>query len=141
MMDMNKAMPGIGRTRAVRREISLVPLINVVFLLLIFFLVAGTLQKIEIVPIDPPLAESGKIVDEGHIVILLGRYDEIIIDDALVTMEDIVPVVKKSLKGYPEKIITIKADSGIKATRLITVMDEVKAAGGQNVSLVTQSPI
>lgn len=141
MMDMNKAMPGIARTKADKREISLVPLINVVFLLLIFFLVAGTLQKIEIVPIDPPMAESGKIVDEGHIVILLGRHEEIIIDEALVSMDEIVPIVQKSLKNYPEKIITIKADEGIAATRLIKVMDEVKAAGGLNVSLVTQSPI
>lgn len=141
MMDMNQSLPGIGRTKAARKEISLVPLINVVFLLLIFFLVAGTLEKFEIVPIDPPMAESGKIVDEGHIVILLGRYDEIIVDDNLVQMEDIVPIVKDSLKNYPGKIITIKADLGIKAARLIKVMDEVKAAGGQNVSLVTQSPI
>lgn len=141
MMEMDKSLPGIGRTGKKKPEISLVPLINVVFLLLVFFLVAGTLEKFEIVPIDPPMAESGKIVDEGHIVILLGRYDEIIVDDELVQQEDIVPILRESLKNYPGKIITIKADSGIRAARLIAIMDEVKAAGGQNVSLVTQSPI
>ncbi|MCH2548364.1 MAG: biopolymer transporter ExbD [Alphaproteobacteria bacterium] len=138
---MHNALPNIGRTGKVKREISIVPLINVVFLLLIFFLVAGTIQKIEIVPIDPPMAESGKILDEGHIVIVLGRYDEIIIDDQLVQLTDIVPILKEALKDYPGKIITIKSDAQIHANSLIAVMDEVKAAGGQNVSLVTQSPL
>jgi biopolymer transport protein ExbD len=138
---MNNAMPGIGRTGKEKREISIVPLINVVFLLLIFFLVAGTIGKIEIVPIDPPVAESGKILDEGHVVIVLGKYDEIIIGDQLVTKDQIVPIIRKELKDYPTKVITIKADSTIKSNALIAIMDEVKAAGGQNVSLVTQSPI
>lgn len=136
-----KNLPKIGRTGQNRREISLVPLINVVFLLLIFFLVAGTIEKIDIVPVDPPLAESGKVLDEGHVVIVMGRYDEIIIDDNLVQMDDVGAIVRKELKDYPGKVITIKADSGIEAHKLIAVMDEVKIAGGQNVSLVTQSPM
>lgn len=138
---MEKSLVAIRRTNKRNHEISLVPLINVVFLLLIFFLVAGTIGKIEIVPIDPPMADSGKILDEGHIVILMGKYDELIIDDELVMMDDIIPIVSKSLKSHPEKIITLKADSGVAAKRLVEVMDMVKAAGGRNLSLVTQSPI
>lgn len=131
----------INRMREKKKELNVIPMVNVVFLLLVFFLTAGTIQKIEIVPVDPPMAESGKVLDEGHVVIVMGRYDEIIIDDSLVEMDDIVPILQKELKDYPTKIITIKADYNIKAKRLIAVMDEVKAAGGQNVSLVTQSPI
>lgn len=131
----------ISRIREKKREVSVIPMVNVVFLLLVFFLTAGTIEKIEIVPIEPPMAESGKVLDEGHVVIVMGRYDEIIIDDELVDMSDIIPILKKELKDYPTKIITIKADSSISAKRLIAVMDEVKAAGGQNVSLVTQSPV
>jgi biopolymer transport protein ExbD len=138
---MEKSMVAIRRTNRRNHEISLVPLINVVFLLLIFFLVAGTLTKFEIVPIDPPEADSGKILDEGHIVILLGKYQEIIIGDELVDKDDIIPIVSKSLKNYPEKVITLKADASIPASALIEVMDLVKAAGGRNLSLVTQSPI
>ncbi|MGB1539411.1 MAG: ExbD/TolR family protein [Rickettsiales bacterium] len=133
------SMIDIHRTHQNRKEISLVPLINVVFLLLIFFLVAGTLDKIEIIPIDPPVAESGKILDEGHIVILMGQYDELIMNDQLIEMEQLVPLISDSLKSYPDKIITIKPDAGIPAKKLIEVMDYVKAAGGKNISLVTQS--
>lgn len=130
----------IRRLRPLKREVSVVPMVNIVFLLLVFFLVAGTIEKIEVIPVDPPMAESGKVLDEGHVVILLGRHDEIIIGDELVEMDDIIPIITKELKESPSKIITLKADSGIAAKRLIEVMDHVKAAGGRNMSLVTQSP-
>ncbi len=131
-------MLDMRRVNHTRREISMVPLINVVFLLLIYFLVAGTLDKIEIITIDPPDAESGKILDEGHIVILLGKYDEVILDDELVTMDDLVPMITQKLEAYPDKIITLKPDQDVPAQRLIQVMDLVKEAGGYNLSLVTQ---
>lgn len=131
----------IERQKQRKSEIPVLPMVNVVFLLLVFFLVSGTIEQIEIVPIDPPMAESGKILDEGHVVILLGRYDEIVIDDQLVQKEEIAPIIRKKLEGYPGKVITIKADSSLKSNSLIAIMDEVKAAGGHNVSLMTQSPI
>lgn len=131
----------IERQKQRKSELPVLPMVNVVFLLLVFFLVSGSIEKVEIVPIDPPEAESGKVLDEGHIVILLGRHGELIIDDELVEMEDIVPIVGKSLKNQPQKIITLKADAGIRANRLIEVMDMVRAAGGVNLSLTTQSPI
>lgn len=134
-------MLDIRREKKPKREVPVLPMVNVVFLLLVFFLVSGSIEKMEIVPIDPPMAESGKVLDEGHIVIVLGRYDEVIIDDELVTMDDITPIVTKALESQPGKIITLKADAGIKATRLIKVMDMVRAAGGVNLSLITQAPV
>lgn len=131
----------IKRQKQRKSEIPVLPMVNVVFLLLVFFLVSGTIQKVEIVPIDPPEAESGKVLDEGHIVIVLGKYDEIILNDEMVQEDDIVDLVAKQLKDHPSKIITIKADQKLPASRLIRMMDYVKAAGGQNLSLVTQSPM
>lgn len=130
----------IKRARQSKNELPVLPMVNVVFLLLVFFLVAGSIQKVEVVPIDPPIAESGKVLDEGHIVIALGRYEEIVLNDDMVTEDDIVPMVSKQLKDHPNRIITIKADSSLPAKKLIRMMDYVKAAGGQNLSLVTQAP-
>ena len=129
------------RDKKFRREISMVPLIDVVFQLLLFFLMAGTIQKFDIIPIDPPQAESGKIVDESTVVIMLGKHKEIILNDELVEIDEMIPIISDHLKLDPNKIITLKADSTIPAKELIEVMDYVKAAGGKNLSLVTQSPL
>ncbi len=120
---------------------GLIPLIDVAMFLLIFFMVAGTLQQFELLPIDPPVAESGKMVDEGHIMILLGARDEVVIDDELTDVAGLEQYIRKSLGSNPNKVITVKADATIPAVRMIQVMDRIRAAGGKNLSIVTQGRI
>ncbi len=121
------------------KEISLIPLINVVFLLLIFFLVAGTVEKFDIVQVELPEAMSGQVLDEGHISIILGQHDEILINEELVRFVDVKAVLMEQLSLNKERIITVKADSRLSADRMIAIMDVVKEAGGRNLSLVTQT--
>lgn len=120
-------------------QASLTPLIDISLFLLIFFMLAGTVEKFEILPIDPPMAESGKLLDEGHLVVLLGRRDEIIVDDELVNLDELPQVLKDHIAANPEKVITLKSDARTPAGRAIEVMDAIKLAGGRNLSLVTQS--
>jgi biopolymer transport protein ExbD len=127
------------RTRKKILEISLIPLIDVSMFLLIFFMVAGSVEKFEIIPIDPPVAQSGKLMDEGHIIILLGNHDEIIVDDEIVAMEQMKQFLAPQLKANPNKVVTVKADATVPANRMIEVMDAIKLAGGKNLSVVTQS--
>ena len=127
------------RTHRKRIEISLIPLIDVSIFLLIFFMLAGTVERFELVPIDPPVARSGKLMDEGHIVILLGRHDEIIVDDEIVEMERMQEMLAPQLKANPNKIVTVKADAVVPANRVIDLMEAIKQAGGRNLSVVTQS--
>ncbi len=127
------------RTRKKTIEISLVPLIDVSMFLLIFFMVAGSVEKFEIIPIDPPVAQNGKLMEEGHIVILLGHHDEIIVGDEIVPMEEMIKMLEPQLKANPNKVVTVKADATVPANRMIEVMDAIKVAGGKNLSVVTQS--
>lgn len=128
-----------SRNRKKALEISLIPLIDVSMFLLIFFMVAGSVEKFEIIPIEPPVAQSGKLMDEGHIIILLGDHDEIIVDDEIVAMEQMKQMLAPQLKANPNKVVTVKADATVPANRMIEVMDSIKLAGGRNLSVVTQS--
>ncbi len=128
----------IERSKKPIKEISLIPLINVVFLMLIFFLVAGTIEKVEVIDIELPEAVSGEVLDEGHVQVLLGRYDEIVINDKPCTLEEVEGVITDQLKYNKQRVITLKADARMKASRMIAVLDRIKAAGAQNLSLVTQ---
>ena len=121
------------------KPVSMVPLINVVFLLLIFFLVSGTVKQFEVIDVELPEASSGEVLDEGAIVLLLGRHDEVILNDRPIGLMDVQEEMAESLKDHPERIITVKADSRMDASRLISVMDQIKAAGGVNISLITQA--
>ena len=127
------------RTRKKRIEITLIPLIDVSMFLLIFFMVAGSIQRFEIIPINPPAAKSGQLMDEGNMTILLGRYGEVIIGDDIVAMSEMKTRLAPDLQANPNKVITVKADATVPANRIIEVMDLIKAAGGRNLSIVTQS--
>ncbi len=120
------------------RQASLVPLIDISMFLLIFFMIAGTVEKFEILPLNPPEAASGKLLDEGHLTILLGTHDEIIVGDELVEFRDLPQVLKQQLQANPNKVISLKADARTPAGQAIALMDQIKLAGGRNVSLITQ---
>ena len=128
-----------ARTRSKKIQISLIPLIDVSMFLLIFFMVAGSIEKFDIIPIDPPKAESGKLMDEGHITILLGTHGEIIVGDEIVDVAGMLDILKPQLENHPGKVVTVKADASVPANRVIDVMDTIQLAGGKNLSIVTQS--
>ncbi len=130
----------IPRTVKPVKEISMIPLINVVFLLLIFFLVAGSLDRFEVLKVDPPVATAGDEINQGPIVIVLGRYDEILVDDELLMKEELQDAVRKRLEVRPDRLITVKADARMKADSLIEVLDSINEAGGKNLTIATQRP-
>ena len=127
------------RTRRKKIEVSLIPLIDVSMFLLIFFMVAGTVEKFEPIPIEPPVSQNGKLMDEGHETILLGNHDEIILRDEMVSIAEMQKILSPELTANPAKVVTIKADATVPANRMIDVMDAIKAAGGKNLSILTQS--
>ena len=127
------------RTYRKKIDISLIPLIDVSMFLLIFFMVSGTVEKFELIPIDPPVSQHGNMMDEGHVSILLGSHDEIILNDEIVTIEEMKESLSPELKANPAKVVTVKADAVVPANRMIEVMDAIKAAGGHHLSVLTQS--
>lgn len=129
----------IERTRRKIRPISVVSLIDIVFVVILFFLVAGNIEKFSVVRVELPMADSGQLLDEGPIVVTLGRYDEILINDELYTLPYVASELAEQLQINPDRIITIKADRMLEANKLVDFMNEVRRAGGKNISLVTES--
>lgn len=121
------------------RAISMISLIDIVFTIILFFLVAGHLDKFSIIDIELPRADSGQRLDEGPVVVALGKYGEIIINDEMYEGAAIETELKKEFEVNPERVVTIKADSHLDANRLVDFLELVRAAGGKNLSLVTDS--
>jgi len=120
------------------REPSLIPMINIVLLLLVFFLVTGSIEKFDPLPVDLPLARSSKRLPDGQVMIILGSQKEILVNDELVRPSEFVDTVKNYVKingGKP--VISLKADQHLPATFLISIMNQVREAGGSNISLIT----
>lgn len=119
-------------------EPSMIPLINVIFLLLEFFMIAGTVAKPDIFPINLPSSSSGHAVEDGPVVLVLSRKGEIAVNDQSVAPDAFYAEIQKQLAGDPERVITVRADAGMQSHRLVDVLDSIKAAGGRNVALTTE---
>jgi biopolymer transport protein ExbD len=119
------------------RPINVISLIDIMFVLILFFMVAGHLEKVTIIEIALPLADSGQTMDEGPIEVMLGRYDEILINEELQDVNGVLATLKTQLALNPDRVITIKADALLDANKLVDFMQAVRDAGGRNLSLVT----
>ncbi len=130
-------MVDIPRYKQTTREPGMMPMINVVLLLLTFFLVAGSIEKFEVLHVELPVAKNGKMLADGQVVVVLGAQREILVNDEFIAPSVFLTTIQEQLQGNPNKIITLRADQRLPATFMIYVMNQIKAAGGTNISLIT----
>jgi len=121
------------------RAIALIPLIDVMFVILLFFMIGGHLEAFSPVAVDLPIADSGQLLDEGPVKVTLATDGRILVNDAIFTTYTVTDEIKRQLAVNPERIITIKADANLEANQLVRLLEQVRAAGGVNLSIVTQS--
>lgn len=120
--------------------IELTPVIDIVFLLLIFFLVATTFQQTEReMQIALPEAESGGPISVTlrELVVNVQMDGSIIVSGRTVSAEDLRAIVTEAVAANPEQKVTIRADRGATYDKVVAVLDVCKASGIQEPYLDT----
>ena len=135
----------IGEKYAARNagsDDNMVPLINVVFLMLVFFMVAGQIQKADPIAVIPPQSiNDNRAATDPNIEIVLGADDSLYVDDKLFAVEDVQAYLEQQFTLAPNKDafwVQIKADGAISLEKLRPVFNQVRLAGLTKVSLATQ---
>lgn len=119
-------------------EESVIPLINIVFLLLIFFMVAGTLSPNSPFQIDLPTTQRGDKMPRDPLRIYLSSDGRIAIGDEVVVVKELQRRVAAKVEGLPDLAVQIEADGNAQSQSLLDVMDALRAAGVKRANLVTQ---
>ena len=114
----------------------LLPLINVVFLLLIFFMLVGAIAVPERLDVLPPSSVSAFRPNEVGMDIVIDQHGDVLLDDEIVTMERLVSTL--SGEEAPDRIRP-KADANLEANGILDVLDILRDAGVAHVQLVTVS--
>ena len=120
-------------------EDYILPLVNIVFLLLIFFLLAGSFKAPDPLQIEPPQSRSEKRADtEGPLVILLDAEGRLAIGGRQVAAEELRQRVGNRL-GAEEGGggIKLKADAAVEGRRILEVMDLLREVGAREITLLT----
>lgn len=130
----------IARNRPTRRrsdDDSVLPLINVVFLLLIFFMVAGRLSASDPFRISPPRSASEAAVDIEEMLILVGADGRIALDGTELDAATLAKTVGERIAEAPETPVQLKADGRAEADHVIALMEKLRAAGLPKLQLLT----
>ncbi len=120
------------------RPLNLIPLINVIFLLIIYFLIVGRLQSPEDRDVNLPLAATGAPSNAESVSLLLLKDGNIKLGGEVVTRDALPMALKILLTRNPQQIIVVKADASLSANYLVSALNVIKQEGGQQVQLLVQ---
>ena len=116
-------------------EINITPMLDVVFIMLIFFIVTTSFVKETGVSINRPSAQTAQKVKKGNILIAIKDTGKIWINKREVDIRAVRAVVEKMHAESPEGSAIIIADRGSRTGDLVTVMDQIKAAKVEKISI------
>lgn len=117
-------------------EDGILPMINVVFLLLIYFMLTGQLSALDPFEVTPPdTISQGSPVSE-EMLLLVGQYGRVAMDGVDVAREDLPGVLSARLRSNPNTKIRVKADGRTEAVRVVEIMGIVRQAGASSLQLL-----
>lgn len=117
--------------------IDISPLMDCVFILLIFFIVTTTFVDETGVEVDKPQAASSVQLEKTSILIALTQKGQVVYGGREIGISGVRPLVKRMLQKEDVPVI-IQADSESKSGLLVRLIDEAKLAGATKVSLATR---
>ena len=120
---------------------NLTPLIDIVFLLLVFFMLTAHFVKDEGIAIELPQAESAvSREDDAALLVLLDKQGRILVDGTVVNEADLEQQLRIRLQNREQKWVTLKGDKGADLGGAVAILDAARKAGATSVDVVTERP-
>jgi biopolymer transport protein ExbD len=126
------------RRRYSHQHIQIAPLVDVVFLLLLFFMLTSHLVQEPAVRIRLPESKTSEVKPEAVPTVFISREEKIYFQDRQVDLERLIPILKGLQEKSPNQPLRLKSDREVNVGFLIKVIDEVRLAGISNFSILTE---
>lgn len=118
----------IGR-KSKDTELNLMPLIDMVFILLIFFLVTTSFVKESGLEVQRPIASTAETAEKTTMIVAVGEDGDVWIDNKVVDIRSVRSTMERYRHENPLGNVVITADKNSLFGRAIEVLDEVRLAG------------
>jgi len=116
-------------------QIDMTPMLDIVFIMLIFFIVTASFVKESGITVEKPTAETSTKRPKANIFIGIDQNGDIYMLKNKVDKEAVKAGLEVMLLENPESTVVVQADSRADAGVLLKVLDSAKAAGVKNVSV------
>jgi len=126
-----------------KAEFQLAPMVDVVFLLLIFFITTMQLTQSEReLNVSVPVAEEGADAQQsvGEIIVNVREGGEVVIDQTVMDKSQLFAKLQRVAAVHKNQAIRIRGDEKVKYQKIVEVIDVCQKAGIPNISFATQVP-
>ena len=127
--------------KASEQNIDISPLIDMVFILLIFFMVSTTFNKDLKLDLTRPQASSATTASTKAIKVMIDRNQNLFVDNQPVRLWVLQGKVREMLQNVSQKSVLVIIDKSVPSERLIEVVDQCKLAGAEDVGVATRKEI
>ena len=118
-------------------SINITPLIDIVFLLLVFFMLATSFIQKSAIEINLTSGETVKIENKQNtIVLILNKKGLIYLNNKVINISNIKNEINNIVKKNPKNKVLIKSHKKIPVQKVIRLIEEVRLAGTDNIKLV-----
>jgi len=126
------------RTDADEAEINITPMMDVVFILLIFFIVTASFTKESGIDVTKPNAATAETKERANILIAIDKNNQVWINRRIVDVRSVTANVQRLLAENPESSVVIQADEKSENGTFVKVMDGTKLAGVDNIAIAAR---
>ena len=136
----------INVRRSLRRSsktegINMAPLIDMVFILLIFFMVTTSFVKETGIDVQRPTASTAVLKEKGNILIGVDANGHVFLERKQIDVRSVRAHIERCLAENPEGAVVIVADKASRTGVVIQVIDQCRLAGARNVSMAASKSV
>jgi len=130
----------IARKASEKARIEIIPMIDVIFFLLVFFMVSTLSMTINRgLPVNLPTAATSQKDVRDNVSLTVMQDGKIFVNKEPVTLQDMGPRVKAALAADPRLAVVINADGQVLHSTVVNILDELRPAGVSGLAIAVKS--
>ncbi len=129
----------LGRPSPLRITIDIAPLVDVIFLLVIFFAVSTTFLESSGMKLDLPTSVSTADREVDDLTVSLDAQGHLELDGKAVERDALGARLRDALDGRPAKVVVLRADTTTPHGWVVEIMDIIRGAGAEALTVATRS--
>ena len=130
----------IARKASEKARIEIIPMIDVIFFLLVFFMISTLSMTINRgLPVNLPTAATSQKDMRDNVSLTVMQDGKIFLNKEPVTLQDMGPRVKAALAADPRLAVVINADGQVLHSTVVDILDELRQAGVSGLAIAVKS--
>jgi biopolymer transport protein ExbD len=122
-------------------ELDMTPMLDIVFIMLIFFIVTTSFVKESGIEVNTPKAQTASKQESANIFVAINTQDEIWIDRRPVDIRAVRTVIARLHAENPEGSVVVQSDGDAATRTLVAVMDQIRLAGIEKIAIAADSTV